>query len=379
MTGSAGDSLSAATIAVHGGFRARRGEGITPPIHLASTFVLPGDPGPGDLTYGRGGSPAFEPLELAIAGLESGKHGIVFNAGVAAAYAIMDEAKPGTALILPTDVYYGFRVYAQNVLAERGIEIRLVDMTDLTALDAALPGASVLWTETPTNPLLAVVDLEGLSAVAAKHGVPWFCDNTFASPILQNPLAYGASGVMHSVTKYIGGHSDLILGAVVCNDDDLAARFRTRRSQIGTQPDGFSCWLARRGLQTMPLRVKQQCASAMEIATRLTNHPSVEQVYYPGLPNHPGHDIASRQMHGGFGGMLSFLVTGGGSAAQALIDACAVWTPATSLGSVESLIERRAKWTGEVADPALLRLSVGIEDVDDLWRDLEQGLRAATA
>lgn len=374
MAGDYARSHAAATIAVRGGFEPNRGEGIAPPIHLASTFVLPGDPGPGDLTYGRGGSPGFGPLEDVLAALECGEHGIVFNAGVAAAYAIMDEAQPGTALLIPGDVYYGFRVYAQQVLAPRGIEIRLIDMTDLSAVEAALPGASLLWTETPTNPLLRVVDLAALGNLAASHGVPWYCDNTFASPVLQQPLAYGASGSMNSVTKYMGGHSDLILGVVVTNDAELAGRLRARRSQIGTQPDGFSCWLARRGVQTMPLRVKQQSANAMEIAKRLSAHPAVQQVYYPGLPHHPGHEIAAKQMNGGFGGMLSLVVIGGERAAQAVVDHCRVWTPATSLGSVESLIERRAKWAGEEADPALLRLSAGIEDIEDLWNDLEQAL-----
>src|SRR4051794_18842105 len=299
---------ASSTIAVHGGFAPARGDGIVPPIELASTFVQPADVPPGEFSYGRGGSPAFLPLEQALAKLEHGAHGIVYNAGVAAAYAVMDEAKPGTALVIPSDVYYGFRVYAQDVLASRGVEVRLVDMTDLDALDRTLPGARLLWTETPTNPYLAVVDLEGLAAVAARHGVPWCCDNTFASPALQNPIDYGADVVMHSVTKYIGGHSDLILGALVLNDGELATRLRGRRGQIGVQADGFSCWLARRGLQTMPLRVRQQSAGAQIIADRLQAHPRVRRVYYPGLADHPGHEIAARQMHGGFGGMLSFVV-----------------------------------------------------------------------
>jgi len=377
MPGEDEAGYAAATIAVHGGYEPVKGEGITPPIHLSSTFVHPSDPQPGDLTYGRGGSPAFEPLERVVAALEGGEHGVVFNAGVAAAYAVMEEATPGTALVMPRDVYYGFRVYATGTLAARGVEIRLVDMTDLEQVEAALPGASLLWTETPTNPLLAVVDLAGIGERAAAFDVPWHCDNTFASPALQQPIVHGATGSMNSLTKYIGGHSDLILGAIVTNDAELAARLRARRSQIGVQPDGFSCWLARRGAQTMPLRVRQQSANALELATRLSAHPSVEEVYYPGLLTHPGHEIAAGQMHGGFGGMLSMVVQGGAAGAQAVIDACRLWTPATSLGSVESLIERRARWAGEVADPALLRLSVGIEDVEDLWADLERALTGA--
>jgi cystathionine gamma-synthase len=366
--------LAAATIAVRGGFHPQRGEGTSPPIHLSSTFLLAGDPEPGDLTYGRGGSPAFGPLEEAVAALEGGQHGVVFNAGVAATYAVFDEVPRGGALVMPVDVYYGFRVYADQVLAPRGIEVRYIDQTDLGAVAQAAHGASLLWTETPTNPYLRVVDLAGFGAIAADHGVPWFCDNTFASPALQHPLHHGAAGVMHSVTKYIGGHSDLILGVIVCDDADLAGRLRARRSQVGTQPDGFSCWLARRGMQTMPLRVRQQSANALELATRLNGHPTVKQVFYPGLSNHLGHEVATKQMHGGFGGMLSIVTTNGAEGAQTVIDRCQVWTPATSLGSVESLIERRARWSGEQAHPALLRLSVGIEDVEDLWSDLEQAL-----
>jgi cystathionine gamma-synthase len=366
-----------ATIAVRGGFEPNKGDGTSPPIHLSSTFVLPGDAAPGDLTYGRGGSPGFDALERLLAELESAEHALVFNAGAAAALAIFEEAKPGTALVMPSDVYYGFRVYAQDTLIPRGIELRLVDMTNLDAVESALPGASLLWTETPTNPLLAVVDLAGVGERCARHSVPWHCDNTFASPVLQHPLDFGAASVMHSLTKYIGGHSDLILGAVATNDAALAERLSTRRSRGGTQPDGFSCWLARRGAQTLPLRVKQQCLTAQTIAERLAAHPSVERVFYPGLADHPGHTVAASQMHGGFGGMLSFIAKGGQAGAQAVIDACRIWTPATSLGSVESLIERRAKWAGEQADPALIRLSAGIEDTEDLWADLAAALEHA--
>jgi cystathionine gamma-synthase len=372
-----GNEFGPATIAVKGGIDAATGDGVSPPIHLASTFVLPGDPAPGLPSYARGGSPAYLPLEAALARLEGGVEAVLFNAGIAAANAILDEAQPGTALVMPVDAYYGIRVRAQEVLPQRGVEVRLVDPTDLAAVDRALDGASFLWTETPTNPLLTVSDLAAIGELAAKHRVPWACDNTFATPILQRPLDYGAAAVMHSVTKYIGGHSDLILGAAVCVDRELAARLRSRRNAIGTQPDGFSSWLARRGLQTMPLRVRHQSAAALDLACRAKEHPAIERVFYPGLPDDPGHVIAVRQMHGGFGGILSILVRGGASAAQAVVDACRVWVPATSLGGVESLIERRARWTGETADPALLRLSVGLEDVEDLWRDLDRALSSA--
>ncbi|MEA2584209.1 MAG: cystathionine gamma-synthase [Thermomicrobiales bacterium] len=373
------EKYGAATIAVKGGVETVAGDGVAPPIHLASTFVLPGDPGPGIPSYARGGSPAYDPLEVALARLEGGTDAVLFNAGIAAANAILDEARPGTAVVMPEDAYYGIKVRAQEVLPQRGVEVRLVDPNDLDALDQALDGASFLWTETPTNPLLAVCDLEAIGRLAAERGVPWACDNTFATPILQRPLEYGAVAVMHSATKYIGGHSDLILGAAVCADRDLAARLRTRRNTTGTQPDGFSSWLARRGLQTMPLRVRHQAAAALSLACRAQQHPAVDRVYYPGLPDDPGHEIAARQMDGGFGGIFSLLIKGGASTAQAVVDAVKVWVPATSLGGVESLIERRARWAGETADPALLRLSVGLEDVEDLWRDLERALSAATS
>lgn len=377
-TGDGGIGFGAATIAVKGGIDIEPGDGVSPPIHLASTFVLPGAPGPGVYAYARGGSPAFGPLERALAQLEGGVEAVIFNAGIAAANALLDEAKPGTALVMPHDAYYGIRVRAQEELPHRGIDVRLVDQNDLGALDQALDGASFLWTESPTNPLLTVTDLAAIGKVAAARRVPWACDNTFATPILQQPLTHGAVASMHSATKYIGGHSDLLLGVDIVSDPELAARLRTRRNATGTQPDGFSTWLARRGLQTMPLRVRHQCCAALEIARRAQGHPAVERVYYPGLPGDPGHETAARQMSGGFGGILSLQIKGGAEAAQAVIDALTVWVPATSLGGVESLIERRARWAGETADPGLLRLSVGLEEVDDLWRDLEQALPSSS-
>ncbi len=368
------DMWGPATIAVRGGVDPETGDGLSPAIELSSTFVLAGDPAPGLPSYARAGSPAYTPLERALAELEGGADAVAFNAGNAAAAALFEEATPGSALVMPEDAYFGIRVYAQDYLSRHGIEVRLVNTQDLGALDRALAGASFLWAETPTNPLLAVSDLRAIGEIAARRSVPWACDNTFATPILQRPLDLGATASMHSVTKYIAGHSDLIMGAVVCRDAERAARLRARRNSFGTQPDGFSCWLARRGMQTLPLRVRRQSESALALASRAQHHPSVARVYYPGLPDDPGHEIARGQMNGGFGGILSLLVHGGADAAQAVVDACRLWVPATSLGGVESLIERRARWTGETADPALLRLSVGLEEVEDLWRDLECAL-----
>jgi cystathionine gamma-synthase len=373
--------LGPATLAVHGGYTPGKGDGLSPAIDLSSTFRFAGHPGNPDeavpFSYGRAGNPGFLPLERTVADLERAKHGIVLNAGMAAAIPLMLEAKPGTAIVMPYDCYYGIRAHAERIMPERNVEVRLVDQTDLGAVERALDGASLMWTESPTNPLMAVADFAAIDALCRARNVPWVIDNTFASPILQNPLEWGALAIMHSLTKYIGGHSDLLLGAVVTNDDALNERVRFYRDKNGTQPDGFTSWLARRGAQTVALRVRHASASALEIATRLERHPAIEKVYYPGLPSHPGHELAKTQMRGGFGGMLSILVRGGGPAAQAVVDNVRVWVPATSLGSVESLIERRARWTGEVAPENLLRLSTGIEELEDLWADLEQALDAA--
>jgi cystathionine gamma-synthase len=371
------EGLAPATIAVKGGNAHQPGAGVSPAIQLSSTFVHSGDPSNPDdgiYSYGRGGSPGFVELERTIAELEHGLDSVVFNAGIAAAIAVLAEGTQGTAVVLPRDAYYGIRARASELLPMRDIEVRFVDQTNLDDVREALAGASLFWTETPTNPLLSIADLEAISEICAEMDVPWFCDNTFATPIAQNPLDLGAAGSMHSVTKYIGGHSDLLLGAVAVNDLDLAKRLRGRRGDIGTQPDGFTCWLARRGSQTLAVRFERQCANALELAQRLHAHPAVEQVFYPGLPAHPGHEIAKKQMRGYFGGMLSFIAKGGQDAAQRVVDRCEILVTATSLGGVESLIERRARWTAESAHPALLRCSIGIEDVDDLWRDLKQAL-----
>ncbi|MGD9711167.1 MAG: PLP-dependent aspartate aminotransferase family protein [Thermomicrobiales bacterium] len=371
------NGLSESTIAVRGSESRSTGMEVTPPIHLSSTFVHPGVPAPGEYSYARSGNPSNDQLEPVLAQLEDGSDCVVFNAGIAAANAVLAEATTGTAVVMPWDAYYGIRVRTERELPRLGVDVRLVDQTDLQAIDKALDGASLLWAETPTNPHMAIADLDAIGQLARKHGVPWYVDNTFATSLLQRPLDFGAAGSMHSLTKYVGGHSDLLLGAVITADDDTAALLRSRRNDSGTQADGFSIWLARRGLQTMPLRVRHQSETAMELAQRLQRHPAIEDIYYPGLPTHPGHHIAARQMNGGFGGMLSILVEGGAERAQRAIERCELWIPATSLGGVESLIERRARWSGESAPANLVRLSAGLEDVEDLWRDLEQAISGA--
>ena len=365
------------TLAVKGGYAPKTGDGISPAIDLSTTFVHPGDYDPALPTYARADSPAPRELEKAIADLEGGAFGVVLNAGTAAMQALLGELPTGSTLVMPDDVYFGFRKYAEGPLKARGVGTRMVDMTDPEAIEAALPGAAMVWTETPTNPHLRVIDLDHMDDRCRSLGIPWVCDNTFASPVLQRPLQHGATASLESVTKYLGGHSDVLLGSVATNDAELRDRLVAYRGQHGTQPDAFSCWLARRGLQTVALRVRHQTVAAQGLAERLAAHPKVTAVHYPGLPTHPGHAVARRQMPDGFGGMLSFVVAGGAGAANAVTRRCEVFLPATSLGSVESLIERRARWAGEEADPGLLRLSVGIEDPADLWRDLEGALAGA--
>lgn len=367
--------LSVDTLAVRGGYRTRLGEGLSPSINLSSTYNLPADGDQGFTAYGRSDVPGFDMFQRAIADVERAEHALVFNSGTSAMIALVDEVPVGGKIVFTQEAYHGFVHYVRDIIAPRGVDVRFVDLTDLGAVEAALPGAALLWAESPTNPHLRICDLAAISRLCAESGVPWVCDNTFATPILTQPIALGAWAVMESVTKYLSGHSDLLLGAIATNDADLLDRLEHRRARYGTQPDGFTCWLARRGMQTLAIRVHRQSSTAQLIAERLREHPKVTRVYYPGLPDDPGHEVAKRQMCGGFGGMLSFVVRGGKEAANRLTESTRVWVPATSLGSVESLIERRSRWDGDdIVDPALLRLSVGIEDPEDLWADLEQAL-----
>jgi cystathionine gamma-synthase len=368
--------LSIDTLSVRGGYQPTLGQGLSPDINLSSTYHLPGDGDQGFVAYGRSAVPGFKVFGDAIAAVERAEHAMVFNSGTSAMVALLDEMKPGDRVVFTQDAYHGFIHYAQDVLVPRGICVDFIDCTDTAAIDRSLSGAALLWVETPTNPHLRVTDLHAVAEICARHNVRWICDNTFATPVLTRPIELGAWAVLESVTKYLSGHSDLILGAVATNDADLLERLEHQRARIGTQPDGFNCWLARRGMQTLAVRVRQQSASALFIAQQLQSHPKVKTVHYPGLPDDPGHEIARRQMCGGFGGMLSFVVHGGKDAANRLTELTSVWLPATSLGSVESLIERRSRWDGDdVVDPALLRLSTGIEDPVDLWADLAQALK----
>jgi cystathionine gamma-synthase len=363
------------TLAVRGGYQAKRGAGLSPDINLSSTYCLPGDADPEITAYGRSDVAGFQTLQRAIADVEGAEHALVFNSGTSAMVALLDEFGPGDRIVFTQEAYHGFLHYARDVLPRRGLAIDFIDCTDLAQVEQSIPGAKLLWVETPTNPHLHVTDLNAVAGICARHGVRWACDNTFATPVLTRPIELGAWAVMESVTKYLSGHSDLLLGAVATNDAELRERLEHQRARIGTQPDAFTCWLARRGLQTLGLRVRRQSETALTIASRLQRHPKVTRVHYPGLPDDPSNEIARGQMCGGFGGMLSFVVAGGKEAANKVTELTRIWVPATSLGSVESLIERRSRWDGDdVVDPALLRLSTGIEDPEDLWMDLAQAL-----
>lgn len=367
--------LSIDTLSVRGGYQPTLGQGLTPDINLSATYLLPGDGDQGPVAYGRSDVPGFRVFAQAIADVENASHALVFNSGTSAMVALLDNVNPGDRIVFSKDAYHGFLNYTHEALEPRGVIVDFVDCTDLDAVERAVPGAALLWVESPTNPHLLVTDLQAVAEICARHSVRWICDNTFASPVLTRPIDYGAWAVLESVTKYLAGHTDLILGAVATNDAELLERMDHQRARIGTQPDGFTCWLARRGMQTLALRVRHQSESALFIARQLQAHPKVSTVYYPGLPDDPGHEIARRQMCGGFGGMLSFVVRGGKEAANRLTELTRIWLPATSLGSVESLIERRSRWDGDdVVDPALLRLSTGIEDSRELWDDLSTAL-----
>ncbi len=341
---------------------------LNPPVVLASTFRAGGR-----IEYARETTPTGEALEEVLGALEGGT-ATVFGSGMAAVNAVLDLVPPGGLVVAPDHVYTGVSVRLAE-LAEAGrLRLRRVP-AEATVAAAGDDDLAVLWLESPTNPMLEVVDISAAAAAARGHGALVVCDSTFATPLGQHPLALGADVVLHSATKFIGGHSDLLLGAVVAADPALAERLRVRRVLLGAAPGALECYLALRGLRTLALRLDRGQSTAALLAGRLAGHGAVSTVRYPGLPGHPGHAIAARQMTG-FGAMLSIDTIGTADDADAVCRAVRLWTHATSLGGVESLLERRRRWAREAADvPAtLIRLSVGIEDPEDLWADLSQAL-----
>lgn len=369
-------SFSAATFAVVGGRPARTpGAPVSPGIEVTSTYVQPGDFAPGLPIYGRYGNETWAAFEAVVGGLEGAPDGAVaFASGMAAGAALFSLVPRGGRLVMGATSYNTMLALAHERAATGDLELVEVDVADPDAVAAALPGATWLHLESPTNPLIEVADIPVLCALAREAGVRVSVDNTFATPLLQNPLAEGADVVMHSATKYLAGHSDVVLGVLVTADPDLRAAIEHQRAVLGAIPGPFETWLALRGIRTLPVRLERAQATAGVLAERLASHPAVKRVRYPGLPDDPGHAVAARTMRG-FGAMLAIELADR-EAADALTRAVQLWTPATSLGGVESLLERRRRIPSEptTVPESLVRLSVGLEDVEDLWADLDQAL-----
>lgn len=367
------------TLAVHAGNEADLVTGaITPPIHLSTTFQrAPDGSYPGGHVYSRTSNPNRDALETSLAALEGGAAAAAFASGSAATMSVFQALAPGDAVIAPNDVYHGTARLLRDVLAPWGVEVTFVDVTDLEQVRAALrPTTRLVWIETPSNPLLKITDIARVTELAHGAGARVACDNTWATPILQRPFAFGVDLAVHATTKYLGGHSDVLGGAVVAREsDDFFARIRLIQTTAGAVPSAFDCWLVMRGIRTVPYRMRAHSENALRVATFLSEHPAVDVVHYPGLPSHPGYDIAARQMTLP-GGMLSFQVRGDRERAVAVAAKARLFTRATSLGGPESLIEHRASVEGpQTRTPEnLLRLSIGLEHPDDLIEDLAQAL-----
>jgi cystathionine gamma-synthase len=358
-------------------------QAIAPPIAMSSTFLRDAANAPGR-SYARDQNPAYEQVEALLCTLEKGREAAVFASGMAAATAAFMALKPGNHVIAPKVMYWALRNWLANTGTLWGLQVEFVDMSNLDEVKRALrPGKTrLIWVETPANPLWTISDIAAIAEIAHAGGAMTAVDSTVASPVLTRPLALGADIVMHSATKYLNGHSDLVAGALIAKaDSDYWQRVMAVRANVGGILGSFEAWLMLRGMRTLYLRVQAACRSAEVLAQFLSEHALVSEVLYPGLPSFPGHAIAANQMQGGFGGMLSIRVKGGEQAAIATAAHVNVWKRATSLGGVESLIEHRASVEGpESPVPTdLLRLSVGIENVDDLIDDLDEALIAARA
>jgi cystathionine gamma-synthase len=354
---------------------------IVPPLHMTTTFLR--DPDnlyrSGNI-YGRADNETVREGEAVIAALEEGASALLFGAGMSAAVALFLALGRGAHVIAPKVMYWSLRNWLVNEGPAFGLNVDLVATDDLAEIAAAVrPGRTkLIWLETPSNPLWSISDIAGAAEIAHRAGAALAVDSTCATPILTRPLTLGADVAMHSATKYLNGHSDVIAGALIfAREDAFSARVRQIRAAHGLVLGPFEAFLLIRGMRTLDLRVRAACKSAAELAGRLSDHAGVASVLYPGLSSHPGYDLARRQMTGGFGAMLSIRVRAGEAAAIATAARVALWKRATSLGGVESLIEHRAsvEGPGSPCPPDLLRLSVGAEDVEDLWRDLDQALR----
>ena len=367
------------TLAVHAGAEPDPQTGaVAPPIHLSTTFQHgPAAERVAGYEYQREGNPTQDRLETALAALEGGAAALAYASGMAAISGLLEALSPGAHVLLPDDCYSGTRYLATGFLPQRGVSARFVDMSDLDAVHAACsPAPALLWVETPSNPLMKICDIAALAGIAQAHGAILCCDNTFATPVLQQPLALGADVVMHSTTKYFGGHSDVLGGALVfARRDALFDTVAHRRHITGGVLSPFSAWLTLRGCRSLPARMAMHCANARALAEYLASHPAVERVNWPGLASHPGHAVARAQMRD-FGAMLSVHLRGGREVALRVAGKLRLFTNATSLGGCESLVEHRASVEGPkpVSPQDLLRLSVGLEHADDLVADWAQAL-----
>jgi len=367
------------TVAVHAGTHVDPATGaVTQAIHPSTTFERDPDGSyPRGFLYSRNNNPNREALEDCLAALEGGAAGAAFASASAATAAVLMTLQPGDHVVAPLDAYHGTSRLLRETFARWKLDTTFVDMTDLAAVRAAVRASTrLVWVETPSNPLWKIIDIAAVAEIARGAGARYVCDNTTATPILQSPLKLGADLVVHATTKYLGGHSDVLGGAVVAKArDDVFERIRAIQASVGAVPSPFDCWLVRRGIRTLPYRVRGHSDNALRVATFLHGHRKVEVVHYPGLPTHPAHDVARRQMTA-FGGMVSVQVRGDQARAMDVAAKLRVFTRATSFGGTESLVEHRAsiEGAGTRTPDNLLRLSIGLEHPDDLIEDLEQAL-----
>jgi cystathionine gamma-lyase len=377
------------TRVIHGGQRPDPLTGaVMPPIYATSTYVQSSPGVHKGYEYSRTANPTRDALQACLADLEGGAAAFAFASGLAASATIVDLLDAGSHIVAMHDLYGGsYRLFENVRKRSAGHEVSFVDLTDTAALEAALrPNTRLIWVETPTNPLLKVVDLEAVAAIARRRGILTVCDNTFATPYLQRPLEYGFDIVVHSTTKYLNGHSDAIGGAAIVRkgDDALREKLAYLQNAVGGISSPFDSFLTLRGIKTLALRMERHCSNALAIAQFLQSHPKVARVIYPGLPSHPHHEVAARQMRGGFGGIITAELRGGLEDARQFLERCHLFALAESLGGVESLIEHPALMTHASLPPAmraklgisdsLVRLSVGIESVDDLIAELRTAL-----
>jgi cystathionine gamma-synthase len=368
------------TLAIRSTTLSDENRAVIPPIYLTTTYERREDGtfDKGDYVYNRLDNPNRRMLEKSLAVMEKGDDAFAFASGLASVAAVLQTLQTGDHIILPDDAYYAVIVLAEDIFTRFGIVSTRVNQTDLQAVaDAITPQTRLIWVETPSNPLLKIVDISALAKLAHQANALCAVDNTWGTPILQNPLVLGADIVMHSTTKYFGGHSDLLGGALVINKNTiLGEKLRKIQKITGAVPSPFDCWLVARGIRTLPLRVKAQTASASKLANFLSTHPAIQSVHYPFLPTHPHHEIAKKQMLGA-GAMLSIQVKGGKETAMKLANTLQLFAHATSLGGVESLIEHRKSIEGEFSQTPdnLLRISVGLEHPTDMIADFKRALR----